>query len=326
MIRLRRIVSKLRGVFRNARVEEELAREIAAHLALLEDDFRNRGMSPEDARVAARRACGGVERTKQLHRNERSIQWLEHARQNIRYAIRQLRKSPGFTLVAVSTLAVGIGAVTSVFSVVNAVLLQPFAFLDPGRLVGLREVQDEIRGRATAIPDNYRHYLRLKENAKTIEGAAIFSQAGQSISATGEHPRIVGTIAASPDLFRVLGVHPILGRDFADSDAVKGALQVIVLSYEGWQTVFNGNPHVIGETLRLGGYPSTVIGVLPQGLRFPQIALLLPIDSRLTCWQRSQRLRCYWRLWVSTGCWLIRSRCAGRSLEFALPWDRGSGH
>jgi predicted permease len=273
VIYLRRLFAKVAGLFRNARVEDELTREIASHLASLEDDFRRRGMPEQDARLAAKRAYGGVEQAKQLHRNERSILWIEQTRQNIRYTIRQLRKSPGFTTVAVSTLALGIGAVTSVFSVVNGVLLKPFAFRDPGRLVVVREMEDELRYQTSAIPDNYRHYLRLKQNAKTLEDAAILGQSAESVSLNGDHPRIVGGIACSANLFRMLGVRPILGRDLADSDGVKGAASVVLLSYEGWQTLFQGNPQAIGQTLRVGMTPSTVIGVLPQGMRFPAIAL-----------------------------------------------------
>ena len=273
MIHFRRLFSKLSGFASHTRAEEELMREIASHLALLEDDFQRRGMSVEEARLAARRAYGGVERARQLHRNERSILWLEQTRQNLRFSIRQLRKSPAFTTVSVMTLALGIGAVTSVFSVVNGVLLQPFAFRDPGRLVVVREIEDELRNKFSAIPDNYRQFLYLKQNAKTIEDAAIFQQGADSLSSSGDHPRMVGTVETSPNLFRLLGVRPSLGRDFADSDAVKGSNNVVLLSYEGWQTLFQGNPQVVGQTLRLGLTPRTVIGVLPEGVRFPQVAL-----------------------------------------------------
>ena len=273
MTHLRRWFAKLRGFARNNRVEEELTREIASHLALIEEDLRRRGMPPEEARLAARRACGGVERAKQLHRNERSILWLAQTGRNLRFSIRQLRKSPGYTTVAVMTLALGIGAVTSVFSVVNGVLLRRFAFREPGRLVVVREIEDELRNKFSAIPDNYRQFLHLKRNAKTIEDAAIFQQGADSLSSSGDHPRMVGTVEASPNLFRLLGVRPVLGRDFADSDAVKGSDNVVLLSYEGWQTFFHGDPQVIGQTLRLGLTPRTVIGVLPEGMRFPQIAL-----------------------------------------------------
>ena len=273
MNHLRRFVARLFGLFGNRRIEEDLSREIASHLALLEEDFRRQGMTADEARLAARRTYGGVEHAKQLHRNERSILWLERTLQNIRFSIRQLRKSPGFTTVAILTLALGIGAVTSVFSVVNGVLLKPFAFRDPGRLVVLRETQDELRGKASAIPDNYRHYVNLKQNSKTLEDPAVLGQGASSLSSPGDHPHMVGTVASSPNLFRLLGVRPMLGRDLLDSDAVPGAESVVLLSYEGWQSLFQGNPQIIGQSFRMGMTTHTVVGVLPPGIRFPQIAL-----------------------------------------------------
>jgi predicted permease len=191
---------------------------------------------------------------------------------NLRMSIRSLRKSPGFTLTALLTIALGIGAITSVFSVVNTVLLKPFAFPDPGQLAVLREVVG-THSQASIAPDNYRHYLRLKKDAKTIEDAAIFHQRGISVSPSGDQPRIVGAVTASPNLLRVLGVKPLFGRDFVAQDAEKGAAKVVLLSYEGWQTFFQGNSQVVGQTLRLGGEPSTIIGVLPPGMRLPQIAM-----------------------------------------------------
>lgn len=273
MKHLRRMLAKWLGLLRKSQVEAQLQREINAHLALMEEDFQRKGMSAGDARHAARRAYGGVEQAKQMHRDERSILWLEYLSRDVRFALRQLRKSPGFTLTSVLTLALGIGAVTSVFSVVNAVLLKPFAFRDPDRLVVLREAVDEERGERSPIPDNYRHFLRLKNTSTTLEDAAIFFQNGASVSPNGEHARIVGDIVASPNLFRLLGVQPVLGRDFVDSDAQKGAADVTLLSYAGWQTLLGGNPNAVGQTLRIGGRPVTIIGVLPQGIQFPQIAL-----------------------------------------------------
>jgi predicted permease len=175
-------------------------------------------------------------------------------------------------LTALLTIALGIGAITSVFSVVNTVLLKPFAFHDPGQLVVLREVVG-VRSQTFVEPDNYRHYLRLKKDAKTIQDAAVFHQRGISVSPNGDQPHMVGAVTASPNLLRVLGVRPMLGRDFVTQDAEKGAAKVVLLSYEGWQSFFQGNPQVVGQTLRLGGEPSTVVGVLPPGMRLPLIAM-----------------------------------------------------
>lgn len=192
---------------------------------------------------------------------------------DIRFSIRQLRKSPGFTLTAILTLALGIGAVTSVFSVVNAVLLKPFAFRDPGRLIVMREVVEEMRAQYPAIPFNYMHYLRLKKDSKTLEDAAIFQNHGVSVSRNGDHPNIIGAMAVSPNFFSVLGVQPVLGRDFTSEEATKGHSSVVVLTWNGWQELFNGDPNVLGRTLSMGGEPNTVIGVLPRDFRFPDVAM-----------------------------------------------------
>ena len=195
------------------------------------------------------------------------------SRSDLRFAMRQLRKSPGFALTAILTLALGIGAVTSVFSVVNAVLLKPFAFRDPDRLVVMREDPRRNGGQSVVEPDNYRHYLRLMSQTKTLEDAAIFENPGESVSPSGDRPRIVGAVRGSPNLLRVLGVQPILGRDFIPADGIKGAPSMVVLSYDGWQALFQGDAKVVGRSLRLGGYPSTVIGVMPPAVHFPQIAV-----------------------------------------------------
>jgi predicted permease len=198
---------------------------------------------------------------------------------DLRFAVRQLRRAPGFALIAMMTLALGIGAVTSVFSVVNAVLLKPFAFREPGRLVVMREVEEEMRSQMSAVPDNYRHYLRLKKDSKTIEDAAIFFQPGASVSPTGDRPRIVGAVVSSPNLFRVLGVQPMMGRDFVDSDAQKGASRVVLITYGAWQAFFGGNANAVGQNLRIDGDPFTVIGVLPPSMFLPRIAMAPTIAS-----------------------------------------------
>jgi predicted permease len=190
---------------------------------------------------------------------------------SLRFSIRQLRKSPGFALTAILTLALGIGAAVSVFSVVNAVLLKPFAFRDAARLVVIRESVEEMRAQEPDVPDSYRHYLRLKNSAHTFDDMAIFQNDAPSISTGTGHPRIVPGLSVSASFFHVFGTGPVLGREFNAHDVAVGAPRVVILSFTGWQSLFNGDPAAVGKSLRLGGEPSTVIGVMPASFRLPQI-------------------------------------------------------
>ncbi len=190
--------------------------------------------------------------------------------QDLRFSIRTLRKSPGFALTALLTLGLGIGSVTAVFSVVNSVLLKPFAFHDPERLVVMREgarERTELPG-----PDNYQHYLNWKTNSKTLTDAAIFENRGYSVSTDTDHPTIVDGLEISPNLFSVLGVQPVLGRSFLPAEAIEGHDQEVILSWSAWQKYFHGDPAAIGRTLRLGGIPQTVVGIAPQGFSFPHMS------------------------------------------------------
>jgi predicted permease len=270
---IRILVSRCAALFGRKKLDADLDDELRAHIDLAIEENRRRGMNEQQARTAALRAFGGVTQIRESYRMQRGLPWLEEIDRDVRFAVRQLRRSPGFAITSILTLALGIGAATSVFSVVRAVLLKPFVFRDPDRLVVMREVEDEVHGESVTIPDNYRHFMRLKKDTRTLEDAVIFRQMGVSVSPSGDHPRIVGAVTASSNLFSLLGVQPILGRSLVDSDTKKGAEHVVVLSYEGWQTFFAGDPKVVGETLRIGGEPSIVIGVLPPGVRLPLIPL-----------------------------------------------------
>jgi predicted permease len=189
--------------------------------------------------------------------------------QDLRFSLRTLRRSPGFALIATLTLALGIASVTSIFSVVNSVLLKPFAFPEANRLVVLRETARELN--YAPFPDNYKHYLHWKANSKTLANAAIFRNNTFSVSSGTDHPEIVGGLNISPEFFSVLGVEPALGRSFLPSEAAKGHNNVVILSSSAWQRYFRGDPSVIGRTLSIGGTPETVVGVLPQSFSFPHM-------------------------------------------------------
>ncbi|MGD0368882.1 MAG: ABC transporter permease, partial [Acidobacteriaceae bacterium] len=188
---------------------------------------------------------------------------------DLRFSARTLRKSPGFAITAILTLALGIGAVTSIFSVVNSVLLKPFAFASPDRLVMLREYEPELL--SSPLPDNPNHFLNWQSSTKTFSGVSLIQNHGYSLSAVTDHPEIVSGMDVEPNFFDVLGVHPFLGRAFLPSEATKGHDSEVILSWNAWQRYFHGDPAAIGKTLLDGGTPTTVVGVMPQGFSFPHV-------------------------------------------------------
>jgi len=268
MKHLRRIFLKFYLLFANSKVEAELAREINAHLTLLEDDYLRQGMTPEDARRAARLAYGGVEQAKQLHRDERGFQALSRILQDIRYALRQLRKSPGFTVTAVLMLAVGIGATTAIFSIVEGVLLRPLPFPDPDRLVVLGDVLEGSHcsscAQSSVTPPDIRNYMRDTQSFGHLGGyrGRLFE-----LSGTGDPVAVNGT-RMSGEVFAALGVSPLLGRTFTQQEDDESQ-QVVVLSYGMWRNRFHGNANVLGSKIILYRKPYTVIGVMPRDFEFP---------------------------------------------------------
>ena len=268
MKHLRRIFLKFSLLFTNSRVEAELAREIDTHLAFLEGEYLRQGMTPEDARRAARVAYGGVEQAKQLHRDERAFQWLGQILQDTRVTFRQLRKSPGFTVTAILMLALGIGATTAIFSIVQGVLLRPLPFPDPDRLVILG---DELEGskcaacaQSSVTAPDIRNYMR-----DTQSFSHLGSYRGRlfELSGTGD-PAAVNATRMSGEVFAALGVPPLLGRTFTQQEDEEQQ-QVAVLSYGMWRSRFHGDANVLGSKIILYRNPYTVIGVMPRDFEFP---------------------------------------------------------
>jgi putative ABC transport system permease protein len=282
MSALRRVVLKLFNVMRPGWRERELAREMSAHLALIEDDFIRRGMTREQARLAARRAFGGVEHAKDLHRDARSFPWLDDARRDVQYAIRTLRRSPGFAGVAVLTIALGIGANTAIFSVLDAVLLHPLPFKEADRLVRLYEnvpASESPNGRPRRLGGiDAVEFLALRAQARTVSHVVAHAIALVSVSGGIDTSQRELT-ALSSTAFAMLGVQPILGRSFTPEEEQPGLDKVIVLSYAAWQRYFGGDPAVLGKALTFNGNTFSggvalgddyiVVGVMPPDFRFP---------------------------------------------------------
>ncbi|HTW79421.1 MAG TPA: ABC transporter permease [Terracidiphilus sp.] len=275
---LMRTIAKIRNVWRFKRADDELEREIATHLALLEEDYERRGMSHDEARLAAHRTLGGVEQAKQAHRDQRSINWLEQTRQDLRYACRAFGRNPGFTLVAVITLAAGIGVNATLFTAYDAVALKPLPVSDPGRVVRLERwfVNGWLGDMQYGFSWPEYLYCRDHQNAFSDLVATSWPIKVQAIlpgDKEGTQPTSLEGQLVSGNYFRSFEVGAKIGRTFGlDEDRVPGANPVIVLSYAFWQREFNGNARILGDTLKLNGAPYTVIGVAPQ--EFTGTALL----------------------------------------------------
>jgi len=271
---LRTLTNRLASFFGSSELDAAFDDELRAHIDLATEENIARGMSRKQARTAALCSLGGFTQTREAYRRQRGIPMLETLSHDTRYALRQLRKSPGFALTVILTLALGVGSVTAVFSVVYTVLIAPYTFRDPGQLVVWRETSQEWQTVSPLLPDNYRHYLNLKSRAHSIEDAAILQNSGFSVSSADGHPRETEGLAISPNFFSVLGVTPVRGRSFTAEEAQLGRDHEIILTWNGWQRYFGGDPSAVGKTLRVGGVPETLVGVLPQSFRFPVISMM----------------------------------------------------
>jgi putative ABC transport system permease protein len=279
MPQLRRFLSRLHNSFRRGQAEHELNREVTAHLALIEHDYRRRGMTAEDARLAARRAFGGVEYAKELHRDERAFVWLDHLRQDVQYACRTVARNPGFTLVAVLTLALGIGANTAMFSVVNAVILRPLPYRDADRLVRISESNPGV-GRVTASVSQP-NFLDWRARAKTFSALAATQGTTLTLTSGQGAEMVIRGESVTAEFLPVLGVSPAVGRNFLpDESRPGGDTRVVILGDGFWKRAFASDPSILGRQIGLGGVPSTVVGVLPPSFRWQTEAVdvLVPLQ------------------------------------------------
>jgi predicted permease len=272
MKRWRQMIAKLRNLLRNDHVEEELAREVASHLALLEDDFQRRGMVADEARIAARRVYGGIEQVKQSHRDERSILWLEQAVQDLRHGCRALARSPGFTLIAVLTLALGIGVNTTIFSAYDAVALKPLPVTDANRVVRFeRWLKSRYLG-DVQYNFSFPEYVYCRDHQdmfSTVVAASgpirVLATISDGTQRGGNKLKTLQGQIVSGNYFTGLGINARLGRTFGpDEDGAPGANPVVVLSYAFWRRDFQADTQIVGRVLRVNGTAFTIVGVAPQ--------------------------------------------------------------
>ena len=257
-------MNRLFAIFRKQRLDRELDHELRFHLETQIEQNLRRGMPPDQARQEAQRSFGGVEQVKQAYRDQRGIPMLETLLQDLRYSQRVLRQSPAFTAVAILTLALGIGATSAIFSVVNAVLLKPLPFRDADRLVLVRQRVPKISPNPlrVAAPDTVEY-----RKSEVFEEAGAMQNRVYDLSGDGGPEQVTGG-RVSANLFPMLGAAPLAGRLFSeDEDRLR--THVVLLSYGLWQRLYGRDPKIIGRAILLNREPYQVIGVMPPAFVFP---------------------------------------------------------
>jgi hypothetical protein len=268
------LAARIHGLFTGHRQDAEFELELASHHDLVTDEHIRRGMSAGDARREAILRFGGPVQIKEEQHERRSVPFVETTLQDLRYGVRALRKSPAYSLVAIATLAIGIGAGTAVFSVAGAVLLRPLPYKAPDELVRIFETNPLRRWtRNIAAPANYADW---RTRNKSFTGIGAYEQFTTNGSGAGDvfltgfgEPQALKSLGVSGNLFDVLGAAPLLGRTFAEEEQWEGRSRVAVLSYGLWQSAFGGDPAIVGRTIALSGRAYDVVGVMPRTFFFP---------------------------------------------------------
>ncbi len=273
---MRRFILRLVNVFRHGRAEDELAREVRAHLAIIEVEYRRQGLSESDARLAARRAMNGVEQTKEHQRDARSLRWLEDLGRDLRHALRMMRRDKAWTAVVVVSLALGIGANTAIYGALNGLLVAKVPVADPDSLVRLRSAgPNQMRtsssdygfsapsqGRSVRATFSYPMYLQFRQDNRAMADLAAGAPADRLTAIVNGEAAIARGFVASGNYFQVLGVDAAIGRTIVPDDDRPDAAPVAVISHAYWQSRFGGDPAVVGRTFRLNDAVVTIVGVL----------------------------------------------------------------
>jgi predicted permease len=290
---LKRFFTRLANLAPRRRDDSRLNEEIAEHIALQTAENLRAGLPPAEARRQALLKFGAVASVSEDYRAERRFLFFDTLFQDIRYALRMLRKSPGFTAVAVLTLALGIGANTAIFSIVDAVLLRPLPYRDPGRLVYISEFWPrEAPIQTVPSPD----FANWTEHNQLLGGLAAYGGAANVNMASNAGPERVQAVPITANFFSLLGVKPLHGRAFLPGEDRPNGPSVVILSQELWRDRFGSDPGIIGRSIKLDGAPYAVVGIAPARFRFPddqiEAQLFLPIRVALAAsWSAPQYFR-----------------------------------
>jgi putative ABC transport system permease protein len=251
------------------RIDRELDEEIRAHLSMAIQDRIDRGETRAEAEQNAHRELGNQLLIKETARNMWGWTALERFGNDLKYALRQMRRSPGFSTIAILTLALGLGATTVMFSIVNGVLLEPLKFRDPGRLYLARTIPPPRSGLTGDFPVNARHYYEWRTHCRSCEAVALVQFWHLTLVGTGQ-PVKLPALGVSFNFFKTLGVQPALGRDFLFEEDAPGHFAEVILTDALWRSHFAGDRSIIGRTIQLNGESHTVVGVMPPDLHLPK--------------------------------------------------------
>ena len=287
LLSLRALLVRLLGAFRRRRSDERLNDEIDAHLALLTDEYRSRGLSAEDAARAARRAFGGVTQTKEAWRDERRLPFSSVAVQDIRYAVRVLAHSPSFSFASILTIALSVAVSTLVFRVGYSLLVRPLPYDDPDKLVTLAATISRLPPEFPTIPIRAKDFLRFRQSDVGLSGLGAVTSTEFTLTGHGDAELLHGA-RVSASLFPLLGLRPALGRTFRDDEDAPGQSDVVVISHDLWVRRFGAQPTVLDSPITLNGRPHTVLGVLRPDALFPtgkQLHPLVGLGPRVDIWR-----------------------------------------
>ena len=258
MRRLRAWTIRLRSLLRSSAGAPDLGVELESHVQLHADELTRAGLSPSEARRRALIDLGGLEQTRQALRERSTLPGIESLVQDVRFALRQLRKAPGFTAVVIITLALGIGANTALFSIVNTVLLHPIALPQPNQLVAVDASQSNFEHGSISWPN----FLDWQRDNRSFSSLAAYAHQGFVMTGSGDAERVRGNFV-SANFLETLGVHPVLGRLFAPGEDQVGRAPLIILGGGFWARRFGADPHIVGRTITLDNRSYTIIGVIP---------------------------------------------------------------
>ncbi len=285
---LRVVLSRLVGLFRPGSHDEELNQEIETHLELLVDDYVRRGISEADARNAACRAFGGVDRTKAAYRDQRGLPILDALMQDVRFALRLLVRDRGFAVTAILVLGLGIGVNNMMFTLIYGSTMRGLPIPEPDRVLHVSTFDQRFPDRPLSFPE----FDELRAGARTFQGLAAFVNRPVAVSDEGRAAdRFDGTYL-SANAFGLVGTAPVLGRAFAEADDRPGAQPVAVLGASAWRSRYASDPAILGRSILVDGTATTVVGVMPEPSRFPSTAQVwLPLASLPTLDARNREAR-----------------------------------